>query len=176
MVGKIILLCLTVCVGRIIDVSLGTLRTLSTVRGKRLVAAGIGFVEAFIWFMVVKDALKDTSAGIWIVFAYSLGYATGVFVGMTLGNLLIKTNVHVQIVTSGKDPEVLKKIREAGYAIIVLNVNGSEFGDDKYMILAEVPGKKKMDFKNLVHSLDEKAFITFQENKSVFNGYFTNVN
>ena len=53
-----LVLCLTVFFGRIIDVSLGTIRTLFTVKGKRIIAATIGFIEATIWFLVVKEALK----------------------------------------------------------------------------------------------------------------------
>ena len=172
MASKIVILCLTVFFGRIIDVSLSTVRTLFNVKGQKEIAAGIGFIEAFVWFMVVKDAMKDNFGGMWVVLAYSLGFAAGTYIGIILGKILIKTNVQVQVITTSRDENMLKAIRNEGYAIIVLDVNSSEFGEEKYMILAEINGKKVGDFKKLINSLDEKAFITVQESKLVYNGYF----
>ena len=64
-----LVLCLTVFFGRIIDVSLGNIRTLLTVKGKRIIAATIGFIEATIWFLVVKEALNTGANSLWIVFS-----------------------------------------------------------------------------------------------------------
>ena len=49
---------------RIIDVSLGTARTIIMIKGKSFMASVIGFVEVFIWFMIVREALNTTESGI----------------------------------------------------------------------------------------------------------------
>ncbi|NCB05930.1 MAG: DUF2179 domain-containing protein, partial [Clostridia bacterium] len=43
---SLLLLCLKVFCCRIMDVSLGTLRTIQVVKGRRLYAAGLGFLES----------------------------------------------------------------------------------------------------------------------------------
>ena len=53
----ILISCLTIFCCRIIDVSLGTVRTILTVKERTLLSSVIGFLEVFIWYMVVKDAL-----------------------------------------------------------------------------------------------------------------------
>ena len=41
---------------RIVDVSLGTIRMITTVRGQRLLSAGLGFVEVLLWVVAVGYA------------------------------------------------------------------------------------------------------------------------
>ncbi len=47
---NILILCLKIFFVRIIDVSLGTVRTIITVKGRRVVASMVGFVEVFVCF------------------------------------------------------------------------------------------------------------------------------
>ena len=58
---------------RIVDVSLGTFRTILTVKGKRQYASMIGFIEVLIWFMIVREALNTDAGGIIIGIAYASG-------------------------------------------------------------------------------------------------------
>ena len=50
---ELLILCLKVFLVRILDVSLGTMRTIVMVKGKTLIASLIGFVELLIWFLIV---------------------------------------------------------------------------------------------------------------------------
>ena len=51
---EILLLCIKIFFVRVLDVALGTVRMLFTVKGKRFVASTIGFIEMLIWFLIVK--------------------------------------------------------------------------------------------------------------------------
>ena len=59
-------LCFKIFFVRIIDVSLGTARTIIMVRGKGLIASIIGFFEVFVWFLIVREALNTTESGLFI--------------------------------------------------------------------------------------------------------------
>ena len=83
------LLCLKIFFVRIIDVSLGTVRTLITVKGRTLLASMVGFIEVFVWFVIVKEALNTTETSLWIAIAYSLGFATGTYLGCYLSDRFI---------------------------------------------------------------------------------------
>ncbi len=166
-----ILLCLKIFFARVLDVSLGTIRTLFTVRGKRKVAALIGFIEIMVWFLAVRTAFNSSEAGLLLAVFYAGGFATGTYVGSLIASRLIKGTVTVQAVTSARDDRVLEQIRAAGYALTVVNVNPSEYGPEKYMFFAEIAGDNLNEFKNLVYSLDPGAFIKVQETKYVYNGF-----
>lgn len=77
----ILFLCIKIFLVRIIDVSLGTARTIIMVKGKSLVASLIGFVEVFVWFVIAREALNTTESSLLIAFSYSLGFATGTYIG-----------------------------------------------------------------------------------------------
>ena len=88
---ELFLLCIKIFCCRIIDVSLATMRTIVTVKGKPLVAALIGFIETTIWFLIVREALLFAGNNSnWVVaIAYAGGFASGTFLGGILAKKFI---------------------------------------------------------------------------------------
>lgn len=167
----VLLLCLKIFFSRILDVSLGTLCTIFTVKGKSKTASLIGFVQIMIWFLAVRTAFSSDQGGILLALFYAGGYAVGTYVGGLLAKKLIKGTATVQIVSSSRDDTLINAIRDAGFAISVVNVNPSQFGGEKYMIFAEIDTKRIDELRSLIYSIDSKAFITIQESKFVYNGF-----
>ena len=167
---EIFLLCLKIFFARILDVSLGTVRTIVTVKGKKFYAALIGFIEVFIWFLVARDALNVEIDTIFIPLSYSLGYATGTLIGGFISEKVISGNLTVQIVLSNQNTEIIDIIREKGYAVSVIDAKGQN-DDKKYMLFMEINKNRLNSLKDLIKTLDEKAFIVVNETKMVQNGY-----
>ncbi len=165
------LLCLKIFFVRIIDVSLGTVRTLITVKGRTLLASMVGFIEVFVWFVIVKEALNTTETSLWIAIAYSLGFATGTYIGGYLSDRFIKGNFGVQVVTSNNNHKLIDILRKEGYAVSVIDVKGQDKANEKYMLFIEIKKNNFEHLKNLIHSIDKKAFIVVNETKYVQNGY-----
>ena len=67
---ELLILCFKIFFVRIIEVSLGTFRTMETVKGKTKEATIIGFFELLVWFLIVKEALNTTSNSIFIAISY----------------------------------------------------------------------------------------------------------
>ena len=170
---ELLILCLKVFFVRIIDVSMGTCRTLMTVKGKKLLASAIGFVEVFIWFVIVKEALNTDSTSIFIAFAYAGGYATGTFLGGTISDKLIKGNFGVQVITSKKDDELVAFLKQSGFGVSVIDVRSEKEQNEKYMLFIEINKVKFDDLKKLIKKYDPNAFIVVNETKKVYNGYFS---
>ena len=163
--------CLKVFLCRICDVTLGSMRTVLIVRGKTLVAAFIGFFEVFIWFIIVKDALNTQGPVIPIAVSYALGYACGTYIGGTIAKRLTAGHVTMHVVTSGVNSELCDELRKSGYGITVLNVNGSPYGDEKNLILADMNGNRLAEFEKIVKKTDPSAFMLVQETKQHIGGY-----
>ena len=163
-------LCIKIFLVRIIDVSLGTVRTIFSVKGQNLMASFIGFIEITVWFLVVKEALNTDSNGIWITVAYAGGFSAGTYIGGILSNKFINGNLGVQIITADKDNRMITELRKEGYAVSVIDVKGqNEHG--KYMLFIEITNKNFEHLKQVVKKIDEKAFIVVNETKFVQNGY-----
>lgn len=167
----ILLLCIKIFFVRIIDVSLGTIRTIITVKGKAIIASTVGFFEVLVWFLIVREALNTNTSSIWIAISYSLGFATGTYVGSKLSDKFIKGTLGLQIITSKKDYNIVKKIRENGHAVSVLELNDSN-KTQKYMLFMEINKKHLDEVKSLIKEIDSNAFIVVNETKYVKNGYF----
>lgn len=172
MVWPLALACLKVMFGRMLDVPLQTIRMILVVRGKSRFAAMIGFVETFIWFVIVRDAINTEFSSIFIALAYGIGFACGTLIGSFLAKRFINSNVEVQIVTSGRDDEMIHEIRNAGYGVTVVEVSESQHSCGKYMLFIEIQEYQLSELRKLVQKLDSAAFIMVRETKYVHNGYF----
>lgn len=166
-----------VVLGRTIDMCLASIRTVYTVKDKPYIAAPIGFMEAFFWFMIVKAALDYAIANpvvdtIVLALAYSLGFALGTLLGGILSRKFIKTKIHVQIVLSSKNDEIINALKEKGFGQTILTAKGANNNTETYMVFVETDSDKLKELRSIINSMDEKAFVSVSESKSVFNGFF----
>ena len=169
----VFLLCLQIFLFRIVDVSMGVVRTIMLVKRKTYLAALIGFIEVLIWFLIVRNALNSDEQSIFVAIAYALGFATGTLVGGLLSKKFIRIKINVQVITSGRNDTMIKAIRTSGFPATVLEALGS--GDDKskrYLLYIEIENKNFNKLKELILNLDPNAFIFANELTSAVNGFF----
>ena len=166
---EIFLLCLKIFFARILDVTLGTVRMVQTVKGRTVVAGIIAFFEVVVWFLIVREALQ-TDANMWIVIAYSGGYATGTMLGSLISNKFINSVVSVEVITSKATKETVELIRSKGYGVSAFETVHN-LGEPKHMLLITLNSKNLNDLKKIIYEIDEHAFIVIDELKVVHNGY-----
>ena len=171
---ELFLLCLKIFGARILDVSLGTLRTMITVKGKNLYAGLVGFFEVFVWFIIVREALNTDETSIWIAISYALGFATGTYIGGVLSQKFISGNLSVQIITTKAYPDMVSLLRSEGYGVTVIDVEGKN-NEEKDMLFIEINNKDFSHLKRIVKKIDNDAFIVVNETKYVFNGFINNI-
>lgn len=109
-------MCLLIVAARIADVSLGTLRTIMVVQGRRAVAFVLGFCELLIWVTVVSSVITELRAQPLYAIAYALGFACGNYVGMTIERRLALGRQVVRLITR-RGPELAQALREAGLRV-----------------------------------------------------------
>ena len=165
---SLFLLCVKIFFARISDVSLGTIRTIFTVKGKDLYAAIIGFFEICIWFVIVREALNTDETSIFILLSYAAGYATGTYIGGIISNRVIKGTLSVQVITSNL--KIVDIIRKEGYGVSVMDIKGQD-EKEKYMLYIEVNNKSFVRLRNIISKHDNKAFVVVNETKFVQNGF-----
>lgn len=159
----LLLTCLKIFFARILDVCISTVRTTFVLRGKTTIVAILAFFEITIWFLVAREAL-NTELNFFIVISYSGGYTTGTILGTIITHKLINTNMEL-IVISNKIKNT-KKIKDANYGVTILNKDKNQT-----VLLIETDKKRLEELTNLLHKLDNKAFITIKETRTIINGY-----
>ena len=163
-------MCIKIFVARLIDVSLGTFRTINTVKGKNFIAALIGLIEISVWFLVVKEALNTTNNSYFIVLSYALGFSVGTYIGGKISSLFIKSNLEVQVILTNKNDELINKLRKNGYGLTIIEAKGNN--NNKYMLYIQIKDNSFNNLKNIIKTNDPKALIAVNETKYIENGYF----
>ena len=160
---SLLLTCIKIFFARILDVSLNTIRTTFVIKGKTFIVALIAFVEITIWLLVARTAI-NVELNLWIVISYSGGYTMGTILGTTFINKFVKTNMEL-IVISTKIKNT-KKIKDKNFGVSILNKD-----KNKTILLIETSKKRLDEVTTLLKKLDNEAFITIKETKTIINGY-----
>ena len=111
---------LLIMLARICDVTIGTFRIILVSRGERLYASLAGFVEVFIWVIVVSQVL--TNLGGWINYiAFAAGFAMGNYIGITLERRLAMGMVIMRVITNKPADELIDDLKQE-YSFGVLHI------------------------------------------------------
>lgn len=100
---------------RIVDVSLGTVRTISTVQGRWRTAFILGFVEVSMWLAVIAAIVTRVAERPILGVFYALGFSTGNAVGILIERRLAFGNAVLRVITSRDGEALARAVRKAGY-------------------------------------------------------------
>lgn len=170
---NILFLCIKIFLARILDVTLGTVRTIITIKDKIFLASIIGFFETLVWFVIVQEAIETDSNNLFIGIFYALGFAFGTYIGGIVSNKVIKGNLSVQVITSKASEKWLKDLRDNGFAVSVMDMIEQDNYPDKYMFFLEINNSDFNRLYKIIKKYDKNAFVVVNESKTVVNGFFT---
>jgi len=89
---------------RIIDVSLGTVRTITVVNGRLRLSVVLGFFEILVWMTAISQVILRLREHPLLILAYAAGFATGNAVGIVLERKLAFGQCVVRMISKeGKD-------------------------------------------------------------------------
>lgn len=145
---------------RIADVSIGTLRIVFLVRGKRLVAACLAFVESMIWLVAAAQVLQSLDSPYKLV-AYAAGYAVGTYIGTALESWIALGSSMLRIVSPITSPPVADALREKGYLATVVNAEGRDGG--VRITFSVVPRRKLKKLYEVIAAINPDAFVTIDD-------------
>lgn len=161
-----LLLCLKIFISRIVDVSLGTLRTMFIVKGNKIASSSIAFIEILIWFYAAREALVSTESSLLIAVFYALGYATGTFVGTYFNELFISGIYNIEVISDKINKNDILKIKKNNFGVSVL-----ETIDNKKILLLSINKRRYKECVDLIKKIDADSFIVVNDAKVAFNGY-----
>ncbi|MDR0666351.1 MAG: DUF2179 domain-containing protein [Campylobacteraceae bacterium] len=113
-----------ICLARITDVTIGTMRIIFISKGMKYLAPFIGFFEICIWLAAITQVMENLNH-ISNFFAYALGYSIGNFLGIFIEGKLAIGTVVVRIITKKDSHELAKTLRKQGYSVTVLDAQGN---------------------------------------------------
>ncbi|MCA9282175.1 MAG: DUF2179 domain-containing protein [Phycisphaeraceae bacterium] len=160
---EIFLKCALIFAARVCDVSLGTIRVVSVVNGRRRLAVGLGFVEVLIWIFAVSTVVNDAMENPIFAVAYALGYATGSWAGITIERHLAFGRQVVRVFTR-KGPETALLLREQGFRVTEFEGKGRDGAVS--LLLLECERKRMSALTRTVREIDPTCFYIVDDVRS----------
>ena len=155
---------------RLTDVSMATIRMIMVVRGKRVVAAMIGFFEVTIYVLAIGKVLSGLNNPINIL-VYASGFATGNFMGVFLEEKLAIGNIVVQVISDHEVMKLVETLREKGFGVTVIEGYGRK--GIRHLLNITLQRKNLIPLYEILDEHDKNAFITVMDTRSIRGGYFS---
>ncbi len=153
------LTCAMIFGARICDVSLGTLRTIAVVHGKRGLAFLLGFFEVLIWVIVVSRVISNLHNPAYAV-SYALGFASGNYVGMVLESWFALGEQVIRVFTrAGAD--VAARLRAEGWAVTVFSGQGRD--GPVSILFAQVSRREVVRVADVARSVDPDCYYVVDD-------------
>ncbi len=158
------LLPLLICLARISDQSIGTLRLILVSKGHKNVAPFLAFFESLIWLLAVSQILKHMDN--WVTFvAYGLGFAIGNYVGMVLEEKISLGHVIVRVFPKTDYSELINYMSRHVIGYSIIDAEG-RMGELK-IIFSIISRKNLQDYIKVVENHIPDAFFSIEDVKSV---------
>jgi uncharacterized protein YebE (UPF0316 family) len=153
---NIVIWAIIIFVGRIIDVSLGTIRVNMIIRRKKVLAAVVGFFEVTIFISIIVRIIKDID-NIYGILAYGAGFAVGTVLGIIISEKLSKDLVSTNIISREHNEEIKKLISSEGYGFTCYKGAGVQGRVEIINVVCSHSSLKRLH--KIVYLKDPSAFM-----------------
>jgi uncharacterized protein YebE (UPF0316 family) len=144
---------------RICDVSIGTIRTILVVQGRKYLAGFAGSIEVLIWIFAIRFIFQNLNE-IPQYIGYALGFGLGNIIGISLEQKIGFGFVQINVISRNYSKEIAEILRNNKYGVTSLPAEGGSGGLS--IIVTIIPRKYQKSTIALIESVDQNAFITIQ--------------
>ena len=145
---------------RICDVSIGSVRIITLMRGRIWLASLMGFFESLIWVIAAAIVFANLDNPVRII-AFAAGFAAGVAIGGHIERWLAMGTAFIRVVTPIGAAPVAGVLRRNGYAVTVVNAEGRD-GEVRINFLV-LPRRKVKEALAIVADASPDAFVTVED-------------
>jgi len=166
-----VVVCLIVCAAKIIEITIQSLKTCMMVKGQRLKAAGLGFVECTIWGLVISTIIGTLGDNLFLLVFYCIGYATGLFLGSTLENKIALGTSSLELIANDENTEkITEYLKENSRGYTVFDGHGSK--DKMNMIMIILPRRDTLAVVKRIREIcNNNVFVVVDDISKYAGGY-----
>ncbi len=164
LIAALVIFCL-----RCVDVSLGTLRLILTIQGRRTLSALIGFVEVSVFITAVAGVVSGP-LDVYRILGYGAGFAAGTYIGLTLDRRLRLGDVVVRVITRNHNAMV-DPLTSAGFGVTYVEARGGR-GSEVGVVFSVAHRRRLPELLERIRDVDPDAISSVQEVRQQYHGYF----
>ncbi len=157
--------------GKILEVSVATVRSVLINRGERVKGSFIAFFEVILWLFITGTVLTGFKDDLLRVFVFALAFACGNYLGSWMEDKLAFGLCSVQvIVPDGEESmKLADELRENNFAVTQINGKGKD-GKRELMML-HIKRKRIPQAVSIIRASLENAVIVVNDAKVVYGGF-----
>ena len=153
-----ILTCLLICGVKIIEMSVQSIRVIMQVKGQRLQATLLAFLECAIWGLVTSAVITTLAENMNWLFAYCIGFAAGIYFGSILENKLARGEKNLQFIVDENDVNtIIDYLIKNGRGFTAFEGFGYE--GKKFKINTIIPRKLEKQTVRDIHGMTPHVFV-----------------
>lgn len=145
---------------RLGDVSIASVRIVTLMRGRSGLAALLGFFESLLWVSAAAIVFSNLDNPVRIV-AFAAGFAVGTLLGGYVEQWIAMGTAFIRVVAPVETPAVAAALRDAGYAVTVLNAEGRD-GEVRVTFLV-LPRRQAKSAIGIIQDTNPSAFVTVED-------------
>lgn len=163
--------CFIVCAAKIIEITIQSLKTCMMVKGQRLKAAGLGFIECTIWGLVISTIIGTLGDNLFLLAFYCVGYATGLFLGSTLENKIALGTSSLQLIANDEyTAKIIDYLQQNSRGYTVFEGHGST--DKMNMIMIVLPRRDATPMLKQIRKIcQNNVFVVVDDVNKYAGGY-----
>lgn len=168
-----VLVCLIICAAKIIEITIQSLKTCMMVKGQRVKAAALGFLECAIWGLVISTIIGTLGDNLFLLLFYCVGYATGLFLGSTIESKIALGTSNLELIANDDSTaKIVEYLKKNGRGYTVLDGYGST--DKMNMIFIVLPRRDMNKVLREIRAICEnKVFVVASDVSKYAGGYGT---
>lgn len=166
-----VVVCFLVCGAKIVEITIQSLKTCMMVKGERLKAAFLGFVECLIWGLVISTIISTLGDNLALLLFYCVGYATGLFLGATIEGKIALGTSNLQLIANDENTQrIITYLRENERGYTVFDGRGST---DKMNMILIVLARRDMKrvLKEIRKICNNHVFVVASDVSKYAGGY-----
>ena len=164
-----IIIPILICLARVFDVTLGTLRIILVSKGAKNIAPVLGFFEILIWLLAIGQVMQNLN-NVVNYFAYALGFALGNYIGIIIEQKLAIGIVVVRVVTATDASELIDFMKKSNYGVTVVDAEGAD--GSVHLIYSVVKRSSLPIIIKRIKEFNPKAFYLIEDVRFVSEGIF----
>ena len=156
---QLVFLPLVIYCSRMCDVSLSTLRQIFVMSGRRNLAPVVGIFESLIWLVAISTIMQNLT-NVYCYIAYAAGFASGIFLGMTIEEKLALGKVVVQVITRREATDLIDYLRSTKFGFTYVEGEGKR--ENVKLIFSVVQRHDLPELLSIITTFNPNAFYTVE--------------
>ena len=157
--------------GKIIEVSIATLRLVLINRGERIIGSIVAILEMSLWIIVTGTVLMNFQKDIIKVIVFVAAFATGNYFGSLLENKLAfgLCSIHVILNEHQSTDDLIEQLRTERFGVTILDGKGKD--GERKLLMVSIKRKRTNEALKIIEENTDNAFVTVCDVKLAKGGY-----